>query len=299
MTILIIAASVVNRLLRNKSLIIVSVVALIIIALSSAPLAYSIEQAKLAIAEGKPDFLIAAKDTATGWFNFVPNFMWAFAALAGLMASTGVITQDIREGTIFSVLSKPVERREYLFGNYLGNVIFLGLVWGILMVVYFSFIYLISRYLGPQQWKLHLIFAAARFLELIVVSSIAFAMAQRFSPLVAGAISVVFYNGGALEQGSAYLFNWWKMDVPYWVSQLIAFPFPTTESLDIIFKTTNYFSTSALGDLFFSAVKNPANQGALLSSPAWVMLHLADYGLIMMLMAWWLFSRKEISPANE
>lgn len=299
MIMLIIAGSVLNRLIRNKTLIIVSVVALVIIALSSAPLALAIEEAKIGILENKPDFIRAAKMEAEGWFKFVPQFMWAFAALAGLMTGTGVIHQDIREGTIFSVLSKPVERREYLLGSYLGNIMFLGLVWLILMTIYFSFIYLISLYLGPQQWKLHLIFAAARFIQLVVITSIAFCMAQRFAPLVAGTISVVFYNGGALEEGSAFFFNWLGLDVPYWVSQALAFPFPTTESFDIVFKTANYFSNTAVSNLFFSGVNSPAIQGAMLPSPAWVMLHLFDYGALMMLMAWWLFTRKEISPAAE
>lgn len=276
MEILIIALSVVKRLLRSKSLICVLLVNLIILALTSAPLIIAIEDI--------PNFGDkAAKEAAKDWFYTVPGIISMFISLVGLLAGVSVIRNDIEAGTIFSVLSKPVKRWEYLLGNYLGASCYLLLTWGMVSSIYFSCIYILSLYLGAQQWSLHLVSMLARILLSLLIMSLGFCLAQRFTPLVAATTAVILYHGGALEEASSYLFHRLGVDIPYGVSQALAFPFPAINKLDPL----------------FNLVKNASQTPSYPNDLTWLLLHLLDYSVILVLLASWWFSSQELSPSTD
>jgi len=103
MRILVIAGTVLNRLSRNKLLIVTVLVAFLIIGLMSS----SLVMVRVATEAGQ---MKEAQQEAAEIFFFVTLLMGWFANLVALVIGVNVTRQEIRDGTIFSVLAKPVAR---------------------------------------------------------------------------------------------------------------------------------------------------------------------------------------------
>jgi ABC-type transport system involved in multi-copper enzyme maturation permease subunit len=269
MTILILVGNVLNRLFRSKLLIITLVVAFLIIGLMSS----SLVTVKMASAAGE---LKEAQQAAAGIFIFVTMLMGWFASLVGMVMGVTVTRQDVRDGTIFSVLAKPVARWQYLLGSYLASVIYLLLVWVILAVVYAGLVYLTEQPMG----RIHGMVLIGHATLSLLMLSLAFGLAQRFSAWVAALLSLVIYNGDSVMNLITSLFVLMKLRIPEWLSRAMIFPFPATASLDALFE---------------SLVRTQLES----SSFGWAFLHLLDYSALMLLVGWWLFRRQDLSSATE
>lgn len=269
MRILIITGHVLNRLWRQKLLIVTFGVALLIIGFVSSPLF----MIKMATEAGQ---LSEAQQAAAGMFLLVTTLMGWFAGLVGLIIGVTVTRQDIRDATIFSLLAKPVARWEYLLGSYLGSVIYLLLVWVVLAAVYVGLVYVTEQPLGRIHGLVILGHAALSLLML----SLAFGLAQHFSAWIAALLGVVIYNGDAAVNALVSLLGLIRLRMPEWMSKALTFPLPATNCFD---------------PLFESLAKIP------LQPPpwGWGFLHIIDYSAVMVLLGWGLFRRQDVTSATE
>ena len=110
--------------------------------------------------------------------------------------------------------------------------------------------------------------------------SVAFFLAQRFNAWTAVVLSVGVYNADSLYSIFPPLLRQIHIELPAWVQGTALFLFPSTNSLDV---------------LFDSLLKSRLN-----STPVhWAFLSLLDYCAIMLLLAWMIFRRQELSPSAE
>jgi ABC-type transport system involved in multi-copper enzyme maturation permease subunit len=217
-----------------------------------------------------------AQQAAVGFFFFVTLLMRWFASLVGLVIGVTVTRQDLRDGTIFSVLAKPVARWEYLLAGYLGSLINLMMVWIVLAAVYVGLVYLTDQPLGT----VHVMVLLGHATMSVLMLSLGFGLAQRFSAWVSAVLSVVIYNGDTVVGLITSLFTLMKVTVPKGGRQAMAFLFPATNSLDA---------------LFGSLAKTALEPVSLI----WAFLHLVDYSVVMVLLGWWMFRRQDLISTTE
>lgn len=269
MRILIIAGHVLNRLWRQRLLIVTLVVAFLIIGFVSSPLFVI----KMATEAGQ---VSEVQQAAAVVFLFVTMLMGWFAALVGLVIGVSVTRQDIRDGTIFSLLAKPVARWEYLGGSYLGSVICLLLVWVVLAAVYVGLVYVTEQPLD----RIHGLVILGRAALSLLMLSLAFGLVQYFSAWIATLLGVVIYNGDAAVDALVTLLDLMRLRMPEWMSKALMFPLPATNCFDPLFAS---LSKTQL---------QPPPWG-------WGFLHILDYSAVMVLLGWWLFRRQDVTSATE
>lgn len=84
--------------------------------------------------------LTFSTQSATGDLSFVKNFGLGMITLAGMLicVMTGVYTipREIERKTIYTILSKPVTRWEFILGKMIGSWLTLGAVIGLMGVVF-------------------------------------------------------------------------------------------------------------------------------------------------------------------
>ena len=167
-------------------------------------------------------------------------------------------------------------RAEYLLGNYLGSLVYLSLIWIIFSLAYLGLIILT----GQPMSKLLGLILLSRWVFSVLIMSVAFFMAQRFNVWIAVVLTVLVYNADSLYGILPPLLRLAHVELPEWVKGSVLFLFPATNSLDVLFE---------------SLLKSRLNADPV----HWAFLSLIDYCAVMVLLAWLLFRRQELSPTAE
>lgn len=126
-----------------------------------------------------------------------------FGALMAILMGTGLVYKEIDKKTIFTLLSKPIHRSEFLLGKFFGLVTTL-----FIMVLLMSFIFLVLLFFHTFriEWKL-LVAIFFIFLELILITSVAILFSCFSTPILSSIFSFSFYLIGHLSWGLETLIN--------------------------------------------------------------------------------------------
>ena len=92
-----------------------------------------------------------------------------FGVLMAILMGTGLVYKEIDKKTIYTLLSKPIHRYQFILGKFFGLVLTLSL-----MLLLMSLVYLIVVFLHTFQieWKM-LIAIFFIFVELLLITSVA------------------------------------------------------------------------------------------------------------------------------
>jgi ABC-type transport system involved in multi-copper enzyme maturation permease subunit len=144
-------------------------------------------------------------------FNFLSTaglYAVNFLTIAmGALISADTLAGEITSGTIQTIASKPIRRRQIVFGKWLGFVVLLGMylmlmAGGVLLIIYLQSGYHV-RHIGTG---IPLI-----YLSSIILMTVSMACSSTFSALATGGIVFGLYGlgfiGGWLEQIGAVLKN--------------------------------------------------------------------------------------------
>ncbi len=152
-------------------------------------------------------FILLGISTILGSFTmgetqrFVINFGLAGTELLGvtmaIIIGTGMIYNEIQRRTIYTVLSKPIKRWQYILGKFLG----LGLT---LFIQEFLMILIVAIFLVLVKGKLTLLFfIGAFYLYMTILLTIALSIffSTFTSPILSGLFTATFYIiGESLEE---------------------------------------------------------------------------------------------------
>jgi ABC-type transport system involved in multi-copper enzyme maturation permease subunit len=198
-------------------------------------------------------------------------------SLLGVMISifvgTGLIYKEIDKRTVYTILSKPVRRGEFLLGKYLGLTLTVLVCTSLLSA---GFLVYYPIYGGRVGWPLvaALVFI---FVEICVVTAVAVMFSSASTPILSAVFTSVIFGAGRLS---------------HWIPRLIDYlgargdaSAPKTALLQLL-----YFITPNLGilDLRDEAV----NIGALPGDLGWRLLYAASYASVMLLLATLIFRRR-------
>jgi Cu-processing system permease protein len=113
-----------------------------------------------------------------------------------IFLSCGLLAREIERRTIFLVVSKPVSRSTFLLGRFAGTVLTLGVLLLSMCAVFFAQSWLYGAPITAPK----LIAAGTLWVELVLLTSVGFAMSSFSSPMVSAVVSTGLYFAGHLSE---------------------------------------------------------------------------------------------------
>jgi ABC-type transport system involved in multi-copper enzyme maturation permease subunit len=112
-----------------------------------------------------------------------------FGALMAILIGTGLVYKEIEKRTIFTLLSKPLRRYEFLFGKFLGLVLTLAVLLAAMSLI---FLVLVLLQTGRLEWRL-LLAVVYIFFELILITAVAILFSSFSTPILSSLFALAFY----------------------------------------------------------------------------------------------------------
>ena len=112
-----------------------------------------------------------------------------FGALMAILIGTGLVYKEIEKRTIFTLLSKPIRRAEFLLGKYFGLVLTLAVMLTCMGVIFLALVFLQT---GTVELKL-LAAIYFIFIELILLTAVALLFSCFSTPILSSLFSLAFY----------------------------------------------------------------------------------------------------------
>jgi len=117
-----------------------------------------------------------------------------FGVLTAIFVGVGLVFKEIERRTIYTIVTKPIHRHQFIFGKYLGLVLTLLVNTGIMTAGYYAL--LIAR--GAASSRL-LIAVGLSFVEFLVVTAIAIFFSSFSTPILSGIFTLSSYVLGHLS----------------------------------------------------------------------------------------------------
>lgn len=126
-----------------------------------------------------------------------------FGALMAILIGTGLVYKEIEKRTIFTLISKPIRRFEFLLGKYL------GLIWTLaVMLAAMTAIYLVVVFLHTFTIEVRMVLAVLFiFLELILLTAVAILFSSFSTPILSSLFALSFYLIGHFSWSLETLIN--------------------------------------------------------------------------------------------
>lgn len=120
-----------------------------------------------------------------------------FGVLMAILMGTGLVYKEIDKRTIYTLLSKPIQRYQFLLGKYLGLVLTLFVMLVLMILIFLVFIFLYDILI---EWAF---FGAIFFifLELCLITAVAMLFSCFSTPILSTLFSLSFYLIGHLSWG--------------------------------------------------------------------------------------------------
>ena len=122
------------------------------------------------------------------------GFISIFGVLIAVFIGIGLVHKEIDRRTIYTIISKPIHRWQFILGKYLGLVLTLFVNVAIMTVALMGLIFV-----GEGVWELRLGAASAMiFLELMVITGIAVLFSAFSTPALSAIFTLSFFAIGRL-----------------------------------------------------------------------------------------------------
>ena len=158
------------------------------------------------------DQLQIVQDFSLGVLSF-------FGALMAVFIGTGLIYKEIDKRTVYTILSKPVARWQFILGKHFGLMAVLGLAMIGMLVVSMLFVLYAAYYAQNSpiedwtqrvNWGWYAMAVVMIFFELMVVVSLAMFFGSIASPILSAIFTITAYLVGQVTETIAYIFTTFK-----------------------------------------------------------------------------------------
>lgn len=120
-----------------------------------------------------------------------------FGVLMAIMIGTGLVYKEIDKKTIFTLISKPIHRFEFLLGKFFGLVLTL-----FIMTALMSLIFLLTVFFHTFKVEAGLLLAVLFiFIELILITAVAILFSCFSTPILSSLFSLSFFLIGHFSWG--------------------------------------------------------------------------------------------------
>ncbi len=194
-----------------------------------------------------------------------------FGVLTAVFIGVSLVSKEIDRRTIYTIVSKPIHRYQFILGKYFGLVLTL-LVNTLVMTFWFYLILLLKGFADPRL----LVAVYLIFLELLLVTALAILFSSFSTPLLSTLFSLSLYLVGHLS---------WSLELLRGrISSALGKA--ACRALYLILPNLEIFNLKG------EVVHGTALPAAL---PFWATLYLAGYGVVVLGAACLIFQRKDFS----
>ncbi len=152
-----------------------------------------------------------------------------FSVLIAIFTGINLVYKEIEKKTVYFILSKPVERRDFILGKFLGLALTMFVALTIMISVFSIFILLLSGTFDPFI-LLYFIFL---FTELLIIISISILFSSFSTPILSSIFTIVLYLIGHV----IWTFNEFKYKlinpIEKFFAYFIYYLFPNLEKFNI------------------------------------------------------------------
>lgn len=120
-----------------------------------------------------------------------------FGALMAILMGTGLVYKEIEKKTIYSILSKPIHRYQFLLGKYFGLVLTLFVMLALMSVIFLALVFF---HTFSVEWTL-LVAIFYIFVEVCLITAVAILFSCFSTPILSSIFSLSFYLIGHLSWG--------------------------------------------------------------------------------------------------
>ena len=154
-----------------------------------------------------------------------------FGMLMAILIGTGLVYKEIDKKTIYTLLSKPIYRWEFLVGKFSGLVLTLFVMTALMSLIFLVILFLHTFHLEGRL-LLAILFI---FIELILITAVAILFSCFSTPILSSIFALSFYVIGHFSWGLEPLIRRARPGVPRAALQIIYTLLPDLENFN--FKT--------------------------------------------------------------
>jgi ABC-type transport system involved in multi-copper enzyme maturation permease subunit len=120
-----------------------------------------------------------------------------FGVLMAVLIGTGLVYKEIDKRTIYTLLSKPIQRYQFLLGKYLGLLLTLAVMLALMALIFLVLILLHNYPVGGSFFTAILFI----FVELCLLTAVAMLFSCFSTPILSTLYSLSFYLIGHISWG--------------------------------------------------------------------------------------------------
>jgi ABC-type transport system involved in multi-copper enzyme maturation permease subunit len=155
--------------------------------------------------------------------------MVIFGLLVVIFVGSSMVRKELDKGTITTILAKPVSRREYLLGKYLGLNLTL-----LVMLAVMGVMFLLMLFLAPGSFSLRFVSAFyLAFLELSLINAVVVFFSTTVSPVLAAVFTLGAFVVGHLSQSIRDFGTLQGGAMQQWSSQVVYYMVPNLEVFNV------------------------------------------------------------------
>jgi ABC-type transport system involved in multi-copper enzyme maturation permease subunit len=117
-----------------------------------------------------------------------------FGVLMAVFIGIGLVSKEIEKRTIYNIISKPIQRYQFLLGKYFGLLLTL-----LINIAIMTLLFLVIIYLKSGLWELNLLKAIVLFFfELLIIIAVAILFSTFTTPILSSVFTLAIYFMGHL-----------------------------------------------------------------------------------------------------
>jgi len=150
--------------------------------------------------------LLILASKAIGYVSFGQDFkimadmgltaIWMFSGMVSIFVGTGLIYKEIDKRTIYTILSKPAERWQFLLGKYLGLALTTFVNMAFLSVTFFAYMWLSGAPVTIALVQALIL----TFVEMLVVTAVAIFFSSASTPILSAIFTTIIFFFGQLTK---------------------------------------------------------------------------------------------------
>ncbi len=126
-----------------------------------------------------------------------------FSVLIAIFVGVGLVFKEIEKKTIYTVVSKPIERYQFIVGKYFGLIVTI-LINLVIMTVVFYILLALMGYFDPRLGSSIFLI----FFEILIVTALALLFSSFSTPILSAIFTISFYVVGHLSWSFLLLQNY-------------------------------------------------------------------------------------------
>ncbi len=168
------------------------------------------------------DTLRILKDVGLASINF-------FSVLIAIFTGINLVYKEIEKKTVYFILSKPVDRRDFILGKFLGLALTIFIALTTMISIFSIFIFIFSGTFDPYI----LVYFVFLFMELLIIISISILFSSFSTPILSSIFTIILYLLGHV----IWTFNEFKHKLlnplGKYLAYFIYYLFPNLEKFNI------------------------------------------------------------------